>query len=95
MTYYRRRLDISRLVKERSLFLLGPRKTGKSTYIREELKGLPALNYNLLDGALRLRIMADPAYMRREIEARNLRDCLIVIDEVQKIPDLLKTSLLM
>jgi uncharacterized protein len=89
MTYYKRQLDISSLVKERSLFLFGPRQTGKSSYIREELKGLPALSYNLLDGALRLRVMADPAYIKREIEARNLRECLIVIDEIQKFPDLL------
>lgn len=89
VTYYRRQLNISNLIKERSLFLFGPRQTGKSSYIREELKGLPALNYNLLDGALKLRVLADPSYLRREIEARDVRDCVVVIDEIQKVPDLL------
>lgn len=89
MTYYRRQLDISSLIQERSLFLFGPRQTGKSSYIREELKGLPALSYNLLDGSLRLRVLADPSYIRREIEARDLTDCVVVIDEIQKVPNLL------
>lgn len=89
MSYYKRQLDISKLLQERSLFLFGPRQTGKSSYIREELGDLPALNYNLLDGSLRLRVLADPSYIRREIEARKLRNCVVVIDEIQKIPALL------
>ena len=47
------------------------------------------LSYNLLDGGLRLRLLADPTLMRQEVEARNLRDCVVFIDEIQKCPELL------
>ncbi len=88
-SYFRRVLDVTSLISERSLFLFGPRQTGKSSFIREELAGAPALSYNLLDRGLLLRLLADPTLIRREVEARGLRDCLIVVDEIQKCPALL------
>jgi predicted AAA+ superfamily ATPase len=87
--YRKRMLDVSTLLEERSLFLLGPRQTGKSSFVREELKNLPALSYNLLDSNLVFRLTADPSYMRQEIEAKNLKDCVVFIDEIQKCPFLL------
>ena len=33
--------------------------------------------------------MADPSILRQEVEVRNLRDCIIIIDEIQKCPELL------
>ncbi|MGO8695714.1 MAG: hypothetical protein ACLQMF_18790 [Rectinemataceae bacterium] len=39
---FRTGVDISALVGERSLFLFGPRQTGKSSFIREELTATPA-----------------------------------------------------
>ena len=90
MERYRKRvLDLTTLLSERSLFLIGPRQTGKSSYVREELGEIPALTYNLLDSTLRLRLTSDPSYMRQEIEARGLRDCVVFIDEIQKCPFLL------
>lgn len=51
----------------RSFLLLGPRGTGKTTWLRAQLPG--ALWYNLrLDREL-LRLMRDPGTLRREIEA--------------------------
>ncbi len=87
--YINRVLDIRKLLSERSLFLLGPRQTGKSSYIREQLKPSPHLIYNLLDRNLLLRLMADPSILRQEIEARKLKECIVYIDEIQKCPELL------
>jgi uncharacterized protein len=63
--------------------------------IREELGDAPALVYNLLDRGLLLRLLADPTLIRREVEARGLRECLVVVDEVQKCPALLDEAQLM
>jgi len=87
--YVHRNLEIRTLLSERSLFLFGPRQTGKSSFIREDLKDIPVLNFNLLDRHLLLRLLADPTLVRQEILAKNLRDCVVCIDEIQKCPDLL------
>lgn len=65
--YRQRVLDLSTSLAQRSAFLFGPRQTGKSSYVREQLSSLPAVSYNLLDGGLRLRLLADPTLMRQEI----------------------------
>ena len=65
---------------------MGPRQTGKSSYLREELAEVPALSYNLLDSTFRLRLISDPSYMRQEIEAKGLSECVVFIDEIQKYP---------
>lgn len=83
-------LDILPQIKRKSLFLMGPRQTGKSTYIRNQLKEEIALSWNLLDGRLRMRVQADPSLLREEVEARDLRDCIVYIDEIQKCPELLE-----
>ncbi len=93
--YIKRALDIEELLAQRSLFLFGPRQTGKSSYIREELGALPALSWNLLDRGLLLRTLADPTLLRREVEARNLRNCVVFIDEIQKCPELLDEAQLL
>lgn len=93
--YLRRVLDVSKLVAERSLFLLGPRQTGKSSYIREQLRPAPALSYSLLDQGLLLRTLARPTLIREEVEAKNVRDSLVYIDEIQKCPALLDEAQLM
>ena len=87
--YRHRVLDVGSALSQRSVFLFGPRQTGKSSYVREQLKPEPMLSYNLLDGGLRLRLLADPTLMRQQVEARNLRDCVVFIDEIQKSPELL------
>jgi predicted AAA+ superfamily ATPase len=88
-TYLRRVLEVSPLLEDKSVFLFGPRQTGKTSYIANQLSEPPALVYNLLDRGLLLRLMADPTAMRQEILARNLRSSLVCIDEVQKLPELL------
>ncbi|MCH3918428.1 MAG: AAA family ATPase [Spirochaetia bacterium] len=53
------------------------------------MKDSVSLTWNLLDGRLRLQALAEPSLLREEIEARDLRDCIVVIDEIQKVPQLL------
>lgn len=83
-----RQLNLVNVTAQKSCFLYGPRQTGKSMLIRETLPP-GTLVYNLLDQRLWLDLSTDPARMRQEIEAKGLKDALVVVDEVQKLPALL------
>ncbi len=89
MVYVQRMLELSRLLLENTVFLFGPRQTGKSTYVREQLGKDVALTFNLLDHGLLLRLLADPTEMRQQIAALNLKNTVVCIDEIQKCPELL------
>ncbi|MER2562782.1 MAG: AAA family ATPase [Myxococcaceae bacterium] len=66
--------------------LLGPRATGKSTWLEQVLP--QATRFDLLDTRLARDFAADPSRFAREVEA--LPDgSWIVVDEVQKVPALL------
>ena len=78
---FTRRLELP----ERSFFLLGPRGTGKSTWLRERLSA--ATWFNLLESDLFFTLLRDPSELRRRVLA--LAPGWIVIDEVQKLPVLL------
>lgn len=82
-------LDLERLLARRSVFLFGPRQTGKSTYVRRQLAGTVELSFSLLDQGLLTDVLADPTRIRQEIVARDLRDTVICIDEIQKCPALM------
>ncbi len=82
LAMYTRRLPLP----ERSFLLLGPRGTGKTTWLRAQLPH--ARWYNLLLDRELLRLMRDPGSFRREVEALP-RGSWIVVDEVQKLPSLL------
>jgi uncharacterized protein len=69
-----------------SFFLLGPRGTGKSTWISEHFQG--ARTYDLLDQSECLRFERDPHQLGRELELLE-PGSWVVIDEVQKVPALL------
>jgi predicted AAA+ superfamily ATPase len=67
----------------RSFLLLGPRATGKTTWLRG---ALPAARwYNLLLDREMLRLMREPSAFRQEIEALP-RGTWVVVDEIQKLP---------
>lgn len=87
--YVPRALELSSLLEQRSVFLFGPRQAGKSCYIREQLRLPSDRVYSLLDRGLLLRLLADPTLIRQEIEARDLSECILCIDEIQKCPELL------
>ena len=70
----------------RSVFLFGPRGTGKSTWIRDRFPD--TTTYDLLDTGEVLRLSKDPHELYREL-ATLPRGSWVVIDEVQKVPELL------
>ncbi|MEX2366675.1 MAG: AAA family ATPase [Pseudohongiellaceae bacterium] len=70
-------------MKKRSFFLFGPRGTGKSTLIGQCLKH--AKVYDLLDSDTYRRLLQAPGLLGEETDANTL----VVIDEIQKLPQLL------
>src|SRR5262245_55930213 len=79
---YIRRLPLP----NRSFFLFGPRGTGKTTWLRQQLPN--AASYDLLLGEELVRLLRDPSQFRREVSALP-RGSWVVVDEVQKLPPLL------
>lgn len=71
----------------RSFFLLGPRATGKTTWLRQVLPG-DALWFDLLRIETVLGLSRRPESFRQQVEA-SPRGRWIVIDEVQRLPALL------
>ena len=55
-----RRLEMERLLAHRSVFLFGPRQTGKTTYVRRQLGDTVELTFTLLDQGLLTSVVADP-----------------------------------
>ena len=70
----------------RSVFLFGPRGTGKTTWIRDRFPA--AATYDLLDTGEALRLSKAPDVLHREL-AMLPAGSWAVIDEVQKVPGLL------
>ena len=81
-----RRLDLRAVVEQKSCFLFGPRQTGKSTLIRQQFADCPV--WNLLDQALFLRLSRNPALIRESLADRPGTG-IAVIDEIQRMPELL------
>ena len=73
------------LPSNRSAFLWGPRKTGKTTLLRQQFPN--AFFIDLLDYDLFLTLSQRPTQLRQIIEAQPSKT--IVIDEIQKIPHLM------
>src|SRR6185436_5388954 len=77
------------LPARQSAFLWGPRKTGKSTYLRSAFPG--SLTFDLLQTDLMLELTKRPALLRERLLAappEELRSP-VILDEVQKVPQLL------
>ncbi|MBW1717686.1 MAG: ATP-binding protein [Deltaproteobacteria bacterium] len=70
---------------DRSAFLWGPRKTGKTTLLRQQFSH--AFWIDLLDYDLFLSLSQRPTRLRQMLEAQSSKT--VVIDEVQKIPHLM------
>lgn len=73
-------------VPERSFFLFGPRGTGKTTWLRQQLSH--ALWFDLLRTQTFLELSQRPELFRQQVEARP-RGSWVVVDEVQRLPSLL------
>ena len=81
---YRRTLNLRETVKHKSIFLLGPRQTGKSTLVRETFPD--AAFYDLLEADTYRELSARPEYLRQTL---NPRQEMLIVDEIQKLPALL------
>jgi predicted AAA+ superfamily ATPase len=79
---YTRRLERP----DRSFFLLGPRGTGKTTWLRQVLPS--GLWFDLLRTQTFLDLSRQPNLFRQQVEARGPGDW-VVVDEVQRLPGLL------
>ena len=69
-----------------SFFLWGCRGTGKSTWLRSRFGD--ALWFDLLDEGLYQRFLVDPSLFARQLRAAPA-DSWVVVDEVQRLPNLL------
>jgi predicted AAA+ superfamily ATPase len=82
------KIHITRLLKlpDRSFFLFGPRGVGKSTWLRDVLP--EAYFFDLLDHSLYLELSKKPTQLEAMI-GKLPENSWVVIDEIQKIPELL------
>ena len=71
---------------QQSFFLLGPRGTGKSTWIRHVLRD--ALHIDLLRPEVHRELSARPERLRERV-AGAPEGAAVVVDEVQRVPELL------
>jgi predicted AAA+ superfamily ATPase len=79
-----RLLNLEELLSRKSHFLFGPRQTGKTFLARRMLKN--ARFYDLLDSSVYLALSQNPGRIAEEMSSE---DCIVVIAEIQRIPELL------
>lgn len=84
---FSRILDMSETLKRKSILLIGPRQTGKTTYLREHFPKAQVID--LLQTGLYRSLSADPSLLTQIVSAGTPKTNLFVIDEVQKVPELL------
>ena len=88
MKNIKRMLDM-RLPRGQSAFLWGARKTGKSTYLREKFPD--SIVYDFLKTDLFFELSKNPSLLRERLMAKEVLELKkpIILDEVQKVPQLL------
>lgn len=86
--YIQRIADINNRLERKSLFLFGPRQTGKSSYIKNQLVE-PKLSWSLLDNELYRDLSMHPSLLKNTLRAKGIDSGIVVIDEIQRLPDLL------
>ena len=88
--YIKRFLDINTTLERRSIFLLGPLMSGKTNLIENEIKK-PVLYWNLYSNALYYKVIQNPALLEETLKREKLKDGIVVIDEIERVPELLYT----
>lgn len=84
MKEFKRVVKIKELVSQKSVLLLGPRQVGKSTLLR---KTFPKARYvDLLEADTFRELSARPESLRESLTSA---DTHIIVDEIQKLPNLL------
>ncbi|MDY6987690.1 MAG: ATP-binding protein [Thermodesulfobacteriota bacterium] len=79
-----RMVDLTDLLGRKSHFLFGPRQTGKTFLMRHTLEDCRI--YDLLDSSIYLSLSRNPGRIAEEVRPE---DRVVVIDEIQRIPELL------
>ena len=82
---YKRLFDVESQLDE-AMFLFGGRQVGKSTLLKERFPGV--IYYDLLKSDLRRRLRRNPEIFRNAL-MKEPEGTLVVVDEIQKVPDLL------
>ena len=82
---YKRIFDIESKLDE-GMFLFGARQTGKSTLLKDRFGG--AIYYDLLDPNLRKAFKRNPNSLKEALWDKPA-GTLVIIDEIQKVPELL------
>ena len=82
---YKRLFDVETKLDE-GMFLFGARQTGKSTLLKERFKG--KIYYDLLDPELRKFFKRNPNALKEALQDKPA-GTLVIIDEIQKVPELL------
>lgn len=75
--------------KKKSFFIFGPRQVGKSTFIKANFPKENTLYYDFLLNEEYLKYLTDTSLLRKEISRRDKSKRYVVIDEVQRIPEIL------
>lgn len=82
--YIERKLRLNEILEKKSCFLFGPRQTGKSSLIAKSID--QALVFNLLNSDTFRQLSRRPSLLREQVSAHRGP---VVIDEIQKLPELL------
>lgn len=82
---YKRIFDIANKLDE-GMFLFGARQTGKSTLLKERFKG--AIYYDLLNPSVRRAFKLHPNSLWEALQDKPA-GTLVIVDEIQKVPELL------
>jgi len=88
LEFVKRVLNID-LAPKQSAFLWGPRKTGKSTYLKSVFPH--SLIYDFLQTDVFLEFSKNPSLLRERLLAKDssVLNCPVILDEVQKVPQIL------
>ncbi len=78
-----------KFAKNHSLFLFGPRGTGKSTLLKEKFHPETTAWFDLLDSKVFEQLSRSPGDLYAIVNALPMDISHVVIDEIQKIPQLL------
>ncbi len=78
-----------KLPKTRSFFLFGARQVGKSTLLRQLFSKNHSLFINLLDSEVYFKLLAKPHLLIEEINTLDKSISHLIIDEIQRVPELL------
>ena len=77
---------ILKIINDESVFLFGARQTGKTTLLKKQFPN--AIYFDLLQTDVLNRFRQRPALLRELLEQAN-EGTLVIIDEIQQIPELL------